>query len=164
MRPSAGFLLALLLSSAGCGLHVATAPRAQQSPAIPRVDRDGARESGPAAVPPSANSPPSSNVASLRKGGREHLQAGRLDAAIQTLESAYRVAPGDAETGRLLCEAYNQRAVARYSDDHLEDAIADLRRSLELDPSQSEIHTQLTRAQARLHRLNTIGTEGEPKE
>jgi cytochrome c-type biogenesis protein CcmH/NrfG len=63
-----------------------------------------------------------------------------------------------------LCEAYNQRAIDRYSDDHLEKAIADLRRSLELDPSQSEIRMQLTRAQARLNRLNAIGREGEPED
>jgi len=86
-----------------------------------------------------------------------------LDAAIQTLESAYHADPGDTEAGRLLCEAYNQRAVARYSDHHLEEAIADLRRSLELDPSQSEIRMQLTRAQVRLNRLNAIGREGEPE-
>jgi tetratricopeptide (TPR) repeat protein len=98
-------------------------------------------------------------VAPLIAAAREHLNAGRLDAAVQAMESAYRAAPGDAETSRWLCEAYNQRAVARYSDDHLREAIADLQRSLELDPSQDEIRTQLTRAQSRLRRLSTI--EGE---
>lgn len=164
MRLSAGLLLALFLSSAGCGLQVATAPRPQKSPATPRVDRDGSRESGAATAPPTSSPPSSSNAASLRGAGREHLQAGRLDAAIRTLESAYRAEPGDTEAGRLLCEAYNQRAVDRYSDDRLEEAIADLRRSLELDPSQSEVRLQLTKAQARLHRLNAIGSDGEPKE
>lgn len=164
MRLSAGLLFALFLSSTGCALQAATAPAPQKSPATPRVDGDGSRKSGAAAAPPTAKPPPSSNVAALRGAGREHLQAGRLDAAIQTLESAYRAAPGDTEASRLLCEAYNQRAIARYSDDNLEAAIADLRRSLDLDPSQSEIRIQLARAQARLHRLNAIGTEGEPKE
>jgi tetratricopeptide (TPR) repeat protein len=94
--------------------------------------------------------------------GREHLKAGRLDDAIETIESAYRVAPGDTEASRLLCEVYNQRAVARYSDNHLQGAIADLQRSLELDPGQSEIRMQLTRARVRLDRLNAIGKEDEP--
>lgn len=163
MRLSAGLLLALFLSSVGCGLQVATGPRPQKSPAAPRVDGAGSRESGADAGPPTARPPRSSNVASLRGAGLEHLKAGRLDAAIQTLESVYRVDPGDTEGSRLLCEAYNQRAVTRYSDDRLKEAIADLRRSLELNPSQSEVRMQLTRAQTRLNRLNAIGKEGEPK-
>lgn len=138
MRPNAGLLLAFVLNSVGCGLQVATT------------------------VPPTESPSPSLNVASLRAAGLKHLDAGRLDAAIQTLESAYRVAPRDTEASRLLCEAYNQRAVARYSNDNLEEAIADLRRSLELDPRQSEIRMQLTRAQTRLHRLNAIGKQDGP--
>jgi tetratricopeptide (TPR) repeat protein len=162
MRRSAGLALALVLSGVGCGVQVVTAPpmpKPRIAPVISPGERIAPGEPR-ATIPPRENPEPTPpNVVPLIAAAREHLNAGRLDAAVQTMESAYQAAPGDAETSRWLCEAYNQRAVARYSDDHLRDAIADLQRSLELDPSQHEIRTQLTRAQSRLRRLSTI--EGE---
>lgn len=157
-RLSAGLALALLLSGVGCGVQVVTASKTPVAPSLSPEKRNGPGEPR-TTTPPRGSPEPAPNVASLIAAGREHLNAGRLDAAVQAMESAYRAAPSNAETSRWLCEAYNQRAVARYSNDHLTEAIADLQRSLELDPSQHEIRTQLTRAQSRLRRLSTI--EGE---
>jgi tetratricopeptide (TPR) repeat protein len=99
-------------------------------------------------------------VPGLRAAGLEHLQAGRLDDAIRTLESAYRGDSPDVHVSRLLTEAYNQRAVVRYSTDRLEGAMADLQRSLEIDPTQDQIRTQLTQARERHRRLHAIDDKG----
>jgi tetratricopeptide (TPR) repeat protein len=96
----------------------------------------------------------------LRAAGLEHLKAGRLDDAILTLESAYRGDSSDVQVSRLLTEAYNQRAVVRYSADRLEEAMADLQRSIEIDPTQAQIRAQLTRTRERLRRLQAIGDKG----
>jgi len=85
-----------------------------------------------------------------------HVDAGRLDEAIEILEAAYREAPSDAQTMRLLCDAYNRRAIARYSADRLEAALADLGRSLDINPDQPDIRMQRNLARERLQRLNAI--------
>lgn len=145
-RPNTGLLLALLLSGAGCGLQILTAGR----PAVPPT------------ISPTDVKAPSSILAlpRLRAEGIEHLKAGRLDDAILTLESAYRDASSDVQVSRPLTEAYNQRAIIRYSDDRLEGAMADLQRSIEIDPTQAQIRAQLTQARERLRRLHAIGDKG----
>lgn len=145
-RPNTGLLLALLLSGAGCGLQIVTAGRPAVPPAMSRTDVE---------VPGSILALPR-----LRAAGLEHLKAGRLDDAILTLESAYRGDSSDVQVSRLLTEAYNQRAVVRYSADRLEGAMADLQRSLEIDPTQAQIREQLTQARERLRRLHAIGDKG----
>lgn len=153
-RPSTGLLLALLLSGAGCGLQIVTTGPPAVLPAVPPAV--------PPAIPRSDVTVPGSNPASpgLRAAGLKHLKAGRLDEAIRTLESAYRGASRDVQVSHLLTEAYNQRAVVRYAGDRLEGAMADLQRSLEIDPTQARIRAQLTQARERLRRLHAIGDQG----
>jgi Tfp pilus assembly protein PilF len=145
-RPNTGLLLALLLSGAGCGLQIVTTGRPAVPPAISRTDVDV-----PGSIPASPG---------LRAAGLKHLKAGRLDDAIRTLESAYRSDSSDVQVSRPLTEAYNQRAVVRYSADRLEGAMADLQRSIEIDPTQDQIRAQLTQARERLRRLHAIGGNG----
>jgi len=145
-RPNTGLLLALLLSGAGCGLQIVTTGRPAVPPAISRTDVHV-----PGSIPASPG---------LRAAGLKHLKAGRLDDAIRTLESAYRSDSSDVQVSRPLTEAYNQRAVVRYSADRLEGAMADLQRSIEIDPTQDQIRAQLTQARERLRRLHAIGGNG----
>jgi hypothetical protein len=145
-RPNTGLLLALLLIGAGCGLQIVTAGRPAVPPAISPTD-----VKVPGSIPASPR---------LRAAGLDHLKAGRLDDAIRTLESAYRGDSSDVQVSRPLTEAYNQRAIVRYSDDRLEGAMADLQRSIEIDPTQAQIRAQLTQARERLRRLHAIGGNG----
>ena len=119
-------------------------------------DRDGpnaaARESprtAPDAVPPK---PPTVSLAEAEA----HLSAGRLDEAIALLEPASRGDHANPKAARLLRDAYNRRALVRYGVDRIQEAIADMTRSLDIDPSQADIRTQLARARERWERIKAL--------
>lgn len=84
------------------------------------------------------------------------MNAGQLDEAIALLESAPRQERLSAKPSQLLREAYNRRALMRYGADRIEDAIADMTRSLEIDPSQTDLRAQLDRARERLDRIKAL--------
>jgi tetratricopeptide (TPR) repeat protein len=133
-------------------------------------DRDGpkpaARESArpsPDAVPPRASAPetprepapPKPPSVSLAEA-EDHLSAGRLDEAIALLEPASRGDHPNPKTAQLLRDAYNRRALVRYGADRIQEAIADMTRSLDIDPSQADIRAQLARARERWERIKTL--------
>ena len=134
-----------LIGCVGCGMQIVTVP-----------DRDGpkpaARESArpsPDAVPPK---PPSVSLAEAE----DHLSVGRLDEAIALLEPASRGNHPDTKTTRLLRDAYNRRALVRYGADQIQEAIADMTRSLDIDPSQADIRAQRARARERWERIKAL--------
>jgi len=119
-------------------------------------DRDGpkpaARESArpsPDAIPPK---PPPASLAAAEA----HLSAGRLDEAIALLEPASRGDHPNPKTTRLLRDAYNRRALVRYGTDRIQEAIADMTRSLDIDPAQEDIRAQLARARERWERIKAL--------
>jgi tetratricopeptide (TPR) repeat protein len=119
-------------------------------------DRDGpkpaARESArpsPDAIPPK---PPPASLAAAEA----HLSAGRLDEAIALLEPASRGDHPNPKTTRLLRDAYNRRALVRYGTDRIQEAIADMTRSLDIDPSQADIRAQRARASERWERVKAL--------
>ncbi len=133
-------------------------------------DRDGpkpaARESArpsPDAVPPRPSAPetprepapPKPPPVSLAEA-EDHLSAGRLDEAIALLEPASRGDHPNPKAARLLRDAYNRRALVRYGADRIQDAIADMTRSLDIDPSQADIRAQLARARERWERIKAL--------
>ncbi len=142
LRGAAGLAL---IGCVGCGMQIVTVP-----------DRDGpkpaARESArpsPDAVPPK---PPPVSLAEAE----DHLSAGRLDAAITLLEPAARGDHPNPKTARLLRDAYNRRALVRYGTDRIQEAITDMSRSLDIDPTQADIRAQLARARDRWERIKAL--------
>ena len=134
-----------LIGCVGCGMQIVTIP-----------DRDGpkpaARESArplPDAVPPK---PPPVSLAEAE----DHLSAGRWDDAIALLEPAARGDHPNPKTARLLRDAYNRRALVRYGTDRIQESIADMTRSLDIDPSQEDIRAQLARARERWERIKAL--------
>jgi tetratricopeptide (TPR) repeat protein len=86
----------------------------------------------------------------------DHLSAGRLDEAIALLEPASRGDHPTPKAARLLRDAYNRRALVRYGADRIQEAIADMTQSLDIDPSQADIRAQLARARERWERIKTL--------
>lgn len=147
-------VLFLALLAPGCGLGVVTDSR----PVLGLPTQATTPPSSLTTTPPINNTLPSPETKPgpvLLAEGAALLRAGLWNDAISVLESAHHTTPGDAETHRLLCEAYNRRAMTRYTTNQIEQAIADLTRSLELNPAQPDIRMQLGRAHERLQRLNT---------
>lgn len=158
VRRGASACLALI-GCVGCGMQIVTVP-----------DRDGpkpaARESArpsPDAVPPRPSAPetprepvpPKPPPVSLAEA-EDHLSAGRLDEAIALLEPVSRGDHPNPKTARLLRDAYNRRALVRYGADRIQEAIADMTRSLDIDPSQADIRAQLARARERWERIKAL--------
>ena len=150
-----------LIGCVGCGIQIVTIP-----------DRDGprpaARESArpsPDVVPPKLPAtaietprepaPPKPPPVSLAEA-TAHLDAGRLDEAIALLDPAYRDDRTNPKPARLLRDAYNRRALVRYGSDRIQEAIADMTRSLDIDPSQADIRAQLARARERWERIKAL--------
>ena len=84
------------------------------------------------------------------------LNAGQFDEVIVLLEPVLRTAPDDPDSIRLLRDAYNRRALARYGADRIEDAVADMARSIEIDPDQPDLRARLALARERLDRLKSL--------
>jgi len=134
-----------LIGCVGCGMQIVTVPdRDSRKPAA----RESARPS-PDAVPPK---PPSVSLAEAE----DHLSVGRLDEAIALLEPASRGNHPDTKTTRLLRDAYNRRALVRYGADRIQEAIADMTQSLDIDPSQADIRSQRARARERWERIKAL--------
>jgi len=126
-------------------MQIVTVPdRDSRKPAA----RESARPS-PDAVPPK---PPYVSLAEAE----DHLSVGRLDEAIALHEPASRGNHPDTKTTRLLRDAYNRRALVRYGADRIQEAIADMTRSLDIDPSQADIRAQRARARERWERIKAL--------
>ena len=150
-----------LIGCVGCGIQVVTAPpREGPKPAA----RESARPS-PDVVPPKPSSPapeatrepapPTPPPVSLVEA-EAHLDAGRLDEAIALLEPSSRGDHPNPKAARLLRNAYNRRALARYGTDRIQESIADMTRSIDIDPSQEDIRAQLARARERWERVKAL--------
>jgi len=137
-----------LIGCVGCGMQIVTVP-----------DRDGpkpaARESARPSEAPREPAPPTPPAVSLAEA-EDHLSAGRLDEAIALLEPASRGDHPNPKAARLLRDAYNRRALVRYGVDRIQEAIADMTRSLDIDPSQEDIRAQLARARERWERIKAL--------
>ncbi|MEO5657337.1 MAG: tetratricopeptide repeat protein [Nitrospiria bacterium] len=117
------------------------------------------------AAPPIGSVPPALSVPRepvtpdvspvLLARAQSEFDAGRIDQAIALLESTPRSSP-KSKSSRLLRDAYNRRALTRYGADRIAEAIADMNRSLQIDPAQPEVRTQLARARERLERLKAL--------
>jgi tetratricopeptide (TPR) repeat protein len=119
-------------------------------------DRDGPKPAARESARPSPDAvPPKPSSVSLAEA-EDHLSVGRLDEAIALLEPASRGDHPDTKTTRLLRDAYNRRALVRYGADQIQEAIADLTRSLDIDPSQADIRAQRARARERWERIKAL--------
>ena len=149
-----------LIGCVGCGIQVVTTP--------PREGPQSTREStrtAPDTVPPKPSAPssetprepapPKPSTVSLAEA-EAHLSAGQLDEAIALLEPASRGDHANPKAARLLRDAYNRRALVRYGTDRIQEAIADMTRSLDIDPSQEDIRAQLARARERWERIKAL--------
>jgi tetratricopeptide (TPR) repeat protein len=134
-----------LIGCVGCAIQIVTVP-AREGPKP--TARESARPS-PDAVPPK---PPPASLAEAEG----HLSTGRLDEAIALLEPASRGDHANPKAARLLRDAYNRRALVRYGADRIQEAIADMTRSLDIDPSQEDIRAQLARARERWERIKAL--------
>ncbi len=150
-----------LIGCVGCGIQIVTVP-AREGP------KPAARESvrpSPDAVPPKPPSPapeatrepmPPTPSPAVIAEAEAHLDAGRLDEAIALLEPASRGDHPNPKAARLLRDAYNRRTLVRYGADRVQEAIADMTRSLDIDPSQEDIRAQLARARERWERVKAL--------
>lgn len=150
-----------LIGCVGCGMQIVTVPdRDGRKPAA----RESARPS-PTVIPPNASTPapeaprepapPKPPPVSLAEA-EAHLSAGRLDEAIALLEPASHGDHPKPKAARLLRDAYNRRALVRYGADRIQESIADMTRSLDIDPSQTDIRAQLARARERWERIKAL--------
>jgi tetratricopeptide (TPR) repeat protein len=129
-------------------------PAARES-ARPSPDAVPPKPSAPAPEAPREPAPPKPPPVSLAEA-EDHLSAGRLDEAIALLEPASRGDHPNPKTARLLRDAYNRRALVRYGTDRIQESIADMTRSLDIDPSQEDIRAQLARARERWERIKAL--------
>ncbi len=88
--------------------------------------------------------------------GLVQFEKGHLDAALDLLEESHQIAPNDRRLIRELPKVYNRRALKYYREEKLALAVADLKRSLEIDPDQREIRTQLKQVKTRMGLLKKI--------
>jgi tetratricopeptide (TPR) repeat protein len=89
--------------------------------------------------------------------GTAFFEKGSFDEALMQLEKAYRTRSDDPSLVNQLSDLYNRRALKYYREDRLPQALADLKRSLEIKPDQAEVHNQLDQVQERLGQLEKIG-------
>jgi tetratricopeptide (TPR) repeat protein len=129
-------------------------PAARES-ARPSPDAISPKPSAPAPEAPREPAPPKPPPVSLAEA-EAHLTAGRLDEAIALLEPASRGDHADPKAILLLRDAYNRRALVRYGADRIQEAIADMTRSLDIDPSQADIRSQRARARERWERIKAL--------
>lgn len=129
-------------------------PAARES-ARPSPDAISPKPSAPAPEAPREPAPPKPPPVSLAEA-EAHLTAGRLDDAITLLEPASRGDRVDPKAILLLRDAYNRRALVRYGADRIQEAIADMTRSLDIDPSQADIRAQRARARERWERIKAL--------
>ena len=156
LRGAAGLAL---IGCVGCGMQIVTVPdRDGPEPAAresARTAPDAVRPRPPAPERPREPAPPKPPPVLLAEA-KAHLSAGRLDKAIALLEPASRGNHPNPKTARLLRDAYNRRALVRYGADRIQEAIADMTRSLDIDPSQADIRAQLARARDRWERIQAL--------
>ncbi len=169
MRPTRSATLVLprgaaalaLIGCVGCGMQIVTVPDrdgpkpAARESARPSPDAVQPKPSAPAPEAPREPAPPKPPPVSLAEA-EDHLSAGRLDEAIALLEPASRGDHPNPKTTRLLRDAYNRRALVRYGTDRIQESIADMTRSLDIDPSQEDIRAQLARARERWERIKAL--------
>ncbi|MBI3607213.1 MAG: tetratricopeptide repeat protein [Nitrospirae bacterium] len=171
-----GVVWLAVLACAGCGLRVVTlvspappmshaqdgglspSPEPGTTKAAPPKPHPHAPPPAPSPdEPPRAQTPPGPKPSPLVISQAEsQLNAGQFDEVIALLEPVLRTAPDDPDSIRLLRDAYNRRALARYGADRIEDAVADMARSLEIDPAQPDLRARLSLARERLDRLKSL--------
>lgn len=165
-RGRSALICVALLTCTGCGVQIVTV--APSSTAAPRQPETAVTRPAPpsSAAPPIGSPPPALSVPRepvtpdvspvLLARAQSEFDAGRLDEAIALLDSKPRANYPTSKSSRLLRDAYNRRALTRYGADRIAEAIADMNRSLQIDPAQPEIRTQLARARERLDRLKAL--------
>lgn len=157
-RGRSALVCVALLACTGCGLRIVTV--APSSTSAPRQPETAVTRPAPpigSLSPPAPSVPREPDVSPvLLARAQSEFDAGRLDETIALLESTPRPNHPTSKSSRLLRDAYNRRALTRYGADRIAEAIADMNRSLQIDPAQPEVRTQLARARERLERLNAL--------
>lgn len=100
----------------------------------------------------------------LHNRGVRKAEAGDLPGAVRDLEEALKLEPESAETRTMLAGVLNQHAVQLANAERFDEALKQLRRGLEIDPSNSLLQRNLQAATQgqMIHRL--MSGEGLPRD
>lgn len=132
---------------------------------MPVLDEESGTPAGPSAetaealppdplqtlpVAPETGVPTPAEVEARLRRGREHLAAGRLEPALDTLEGLFEELPAHPDVVATLIRILHQRALLHYGQGELELSIADWTRVLQLDARHRQASEFLAAAQAEL--------------
>jgi len=138
-------------------------------PAAPASERPAAMAEGVPAVPPAE--PPAAPQMETQPGRNDEaggedfvaarlaaieadLQAGKLEIGLEGLMNLWRQRPADPRLRLRLSRVLHQRALVRYGQGALEQAISDWRRAISLTSDDDELRSLLDKAGAELRRRN----------